>query len=170
MRGLRPRMPQLPQPVHDATTCHNQCMMLMDDVCRRLLQACPYTTSPPFQTMSQCTQWRCAYSPLHVALAAALLSSVARGGFVVSSGNCEVTNSGLCVSSPNFDAAVSTTSTNYGNNEYCRIDIRGFGGNVPISSTLFSTESGYDYLTIGGTSYQGASSIDVSIPASSGIR
>ena len=71
----------------------------------------------------------------------------ARAGnsFTVISGPCTAT--GACVTSPNFPSA-------YGNNQACsiRADVSG-----ELRVDAFSTESGYDKLTIGSTRYEGSS-------------
>jgi len=54
---------------------------------------------------------------------------------------------GNCISSMNYPS-------NYGNNEECRVELY---GDIPISIEAFSTESRYDYLRIGGSSYSGTS-------------
>ena len=41
----------------------------------------------------------------------------------------------------------------YGNNEACTID----ANNVAFTVDVFSTESGYDFLTVGGVQYSGSS-------------
>jgi len=54
---------------------------------------------------------------------------------------------GNCISSKNHPSA-------YGNNEECRVEL---WGDIPIAIEAFSTESGYDYLRMGGSSYSGSS-------------
>lgn len=56
------------------------------------------------------------------------------------------TMSGNCISSKNHPG-------NYGNNEACTIQAQA----VPISVVAFSTESRYDFLTMGGVGYSGSS-------------
>ena len=43
---------------------------------------------------------------------------------------------------------------NYGNSEACTIQVNVAGS---LTATSFSVESGYDYVTIGGTQYSGSS-------------
>lgn len=51
-------------------------------------------------------------------------------------------------------ACVTDGPGNYGNNEECTVEVLQTG---LLSATEFYTESGYDYLTIGGTRYQDTS-------------
>merc|ERR1740116_255684 len=53
---------------------------------------------------------------------------------------------GACVSSKNHPS-------NYGNNEQCTLTVNA----VPLEVEAFSTESRYDFLTVGGSSYSGTS-------------
>merc|ERR1712060_101467 len=53
---------------------------------------------------------------------------------------------GNCIQSNNHPGS-------YGNNEACTID----ANNVAFTVDAFSTESGYDFLTVGGSSYSGNS-------------
>merc|ERR1719433_164382 len=69
----------------------------------------------------------------------------APGSWVVEGSGCTV--SGNCVSSNNHPA-------NYGNREECSIQL---GGSVSITVDAFNTESRYDILTVGGSSYSGTS-------------
>jgi len=67
-------------------------------------------------------------------------------------GNWELTGTGCeidgdCVQSKNHPSE-------YGNNEQCTIQLY---GNFALTTEAFSTESGYDTLTIGGTQYSGSS-------------
>merc|ERR1719188_2244451 len=67
-------------------------------------------------------------------------------------GTWEITGSGCaadgnCVSSKNYPSS-------YGNSEQCTIQL---SGSVAIQVEAFSTESGYDFLTMGGSSYSGTS-------------
>ena len=72
--------------------------------------------------------------------------------------------SGACII--NSNGCVTDGPGSYGNNERCTIT-------TSVAVTLnsvgtFATESGYDYLTIGGTRYQGASGPSgVALPAGS---
>ena len=72
--------------------------------------------------------------------------------------------SGACII--NSNGCVTDGPGSYGNNEQCTIT-------TSVAVTLnsvgtFATESGYDYLTIGGTRYQGASGPSgVALPAGS---
>jgi len=67
------------------------------------------------------------------------------GTWVVEGSGCEM--SGDCISSNNHPS-------NYGNGEECSIRLY---GDIPISVQAFNTESGYDFLTAGGTRYSGTS-------------
>jgi len=69
----------------------------------------------------------------------------APGSWVVQGSGCVM--SGACVSSKNHPS-------NYGNNEQCNIELY---GDIPISVEAFSTESRYDFLTMGGNRYAGTS-------------
>ena len=51
-------------------------------------------------------------------------------------------------------SCVTDGDGNHGNNEACTVEVLQTG---LLSATEFQTESGYDYLTIGGTRYQGTS-------------
>jgi len=55
--------------------------------------------------------------------------------------------SGNCISSNNHPS-------NYGNGEQCSIRLT---GSIAITVEAFNTESGYDMLTMGGSSYSGTS-------------
>merc|ERR1719512_666824 len=63
------------------------------------------------------------------------------GSWAVSGSGCVM--SGACVSSNNYPS-------NYGNNEDCTINLY---GSIPIAVEAFSTESGFDFLSVGGRSY-----------------
>jgi len=67
------------------------------------------------------------------------------GTWELSGSGC--TMSGACVSSSNYPS-------NYGNNQACTVQL---WGDIPLSTEAFDTESGYDYLTVGGTQYSGSS-------------
>jgi len=67
------------------------------------------------------------------------------GTWVVSGSGCE--ENGNCVQSKNHPGQ-------YGNNEACTIQL---GGSVPVTVEAFSTESSYDFLTVGGQAYSGSS-------------
>merc|ERR1719330_653454 len=67
------------------------------------------------------------------------------GTWVISGNGCEM--DGNCVQSSNHPS-------NYGNNQDCSIQL---AGAVSITVDAFSTESRYDYLTVGGTRYSGSS-------------
>merc|ERR1719220_234457 len=54
---------------------------------------------------------------------------------------------GDCISSLNYPS-------NYGNNEQCTVTL---SGDIAISVDAFSTEAGYDLLTMGGNTYSGTS-------------
>merc|ERR1719356_2429546 len=60
------------------------------------------------------------------------------GTWTVTGDGCEM--AGDCIHSKNHPA-------NYGNNEVCSID----ASNVALTVDAFSTESRYDFLTVGGT-------------------
>jgi len=66
------------------------------------------------------------------------------GSWSVSGSGCEM--SGNCIQSNNHPS-------NYGNNEACTIN----AFEVDMTVEAFSTESRYDYLTVGGTRYSGSS-------------
>jgi len=66
------------------------------------------------------------------------------GTWSVSGTGCTMT--GNCIQSNNHPAS-------YGNNEACTIQAT----DVALTVEAFSTESGYDFLTIGGTQYSGSS-------------
>ena len=66
-------------------------------------------------------------------------------GFTVGSGSC-VAN-GTCVQTPNYPSS-------YGTNEACSITADAAG---TLAVEGFSTESGFDKLTLGGVEYQGTS-------------
>jgi len=67
------------------------------------------------------------------------------GTWVVSGSGCE--ENGNCVQSKNHPGQ-------YGNNEACTIQL---GGSVPVTVEAFSTESSYDFLTVGVQAYSGSS-------------
>merc|ERR1719454_718764 len=67
------------------------------------------------------------------------------GTWELSGSGC--TMSGACVSSSNYPG-------NYGNNQACSVQL---WGDIPLRTEAFNTESGYDYLTVGGTPYSGSS-------------
>merc|ERR1719251_826328 len=67
------------------------------------------------------------------------------GTWVVSGSGCDVV--GSCISSKNYPS-------NYGNNQECTISLY---GNIPVTMEAFNTESRYDFLTVGGSSYSGTS-------------
>merc|ERR1712060_486845 len=66
------------------------------------------------------------------------------GAWTVSGTGC--TKVGNCIQSNSHPGS-------YGNNEACTID----ANNVAFTVDAFSTESGYDFLTVGGSSYSGSS-------------
>merc|ERR1719454_1653881 len=68
------------------------------------------------------------------------------GNWAVDGSGC--VESGNCVQSKNYGTG------NYGNNEACTIQL---SGSVSITVRGFSTESGYDTLSMGGRSYSGTS-------------
>jgi hypothetical protein len=65
--------------------------------------------------------------------------------FVVASGACTVASTATCFRSPNYPSA-------YGNSQACTITVNEA---VLLSVTAFSTESGYDRLTVNGVQYSG---------------
>jgi hypothetical protein len=65
--------------------------------------------------------------------------------FSVTSGPCTVTEGGVCFRTPNYP-------DDYGSSQDCEIAVSGAG---LVRATAFDTESGYDYVTIGGTQYGG---------------
>ena len=67
-----------------------------------------------------------------------------------STGPCKV--SGLCVCTSNYDHACDRRWGNYGNYETCDINALTVGS---LQVTAFSTEYGYDKLTVNGVEYQG---------------
>merc|ERR1719145_47671 len=67
------------------------------------------------------------------------------GTWSVTGSGC--TQSGNCITSKNYPS-------NYGNGESCTINL---AGSVSIDVQAFNTESGYDYLTVGGTRHSGTS-------------
>merc|ERR1719245_53213 len=69
----------------------------------------------------------------------------APGSWVIEGTGCQV--SGNCISSNNHPS-------NYGNDQDCSINLY---GDIPITVEAFSTESRYDILTVGGSSYSGSS-------------
>ena len=73
----------------------------------------------------------------------------------MTSGPCTVTEGGACFRTPNYPDA-------YGSSQDCEIAVSGAGF---VRATAFDTESGYDYVTIGGTQYGG----DGGALASSGV-
>merc|ERR1712151_350663 len=66
------------------------------------------------------------------------------GSWTVTGSGC--TKVGDCIQSNNHPGS-------YGNNEACTID----ANNVEFTVDAFSTESGYDFLTVGGVQYSGSS-------------
>ena len=56
---------------------------------------------------------------------------------------------GACVRSPNYP------SSNYDNNEYCTITPTSLAVGQLLSATNFTTESGYDFLTVNNVPYSG---------------
>jgi len=66
------------------------------------------------------------------------------GDWSVTGSGC--TKVGNCIQSSNHPG-------NYGNNQACTID----ANNVAFTVDAFSTESGYDFLTVGGSTYSGSS-------------
>lgn len=70
--------------------------------------------------------------------------SFGTGSSFASSGPC--TTNGNCVQSPNFPAA-------YGNSENCVITV---GSSGALTVDHFSTEAGYDKLTVGSSQYHGS--------------
>mmetsp|Transcript_70814 Transcript_70814/g.207505 ORF Transcript_70814/g.207505 Transcript_70814/m.207505 type:complete len:723 (+) Transcript_70814:102-2270(+) len=71
--------------------------------------------------------------------------STPQSHFTVNKGNCKVEDN--CVVSPNWPH-------HYGNNEECTITVSKSGG-VKLNVAEFSTEEGYDRLTVNGQEYHG---------------
>merc|ERR1711972_149992 len=69
----------------------------------------------------------------------------APGSWVITGSGCSL--AGDCIQSNNHPS-------NYGNSEECTIQLY---GDIALSVAAFNTESRYDYLTMGGTSYSGTS-------------
>ena len=67
----------------------------------------------------------------------------------MSSGPCTVTGAGACFRSPNYP-------NDYGASEDCAVSVSGAG---VVRATAFATESGLDYVTIGGTQYGGTGQV-----------
>jgi len=67
------------------------------------------------------------------------------GTWELSGSGCQM--EGDCISSLNYPA-------NYGNDEACNVQL---WGDIPLRFDAFDTESGYDVLRVGGTSYSGTS-------------
>jgi len=67
------------------------------------------------------------------------------GTWTISGSGCVM--DGNCITSSNYPSA-------YGNSESCTINL---SGSVSVTTSAFNTESGYDYLTAGGTQYAGTS-------------
>ncbi|CAE8731911.1 unnamed protein product [Polarella glacialis] len=65
-----------------------------------------------------------------------------------SDGPCTVTHDGYCVSSPNFPAKYNTR-------EICTITVE---PGITVNAMTFETESGYDFLNIGGSELSGSKS------------
>ena len=65
--------------------------------------------------------------------------------FSISSGSCFLSDDGTCFNSPNYPSDYD----NYGN---CTIGVL---GQTQLSVTAFSTESGFDRLTVAGIQYEG---------------
>jgi hypothetical protein len=65
--------------------------------------------------------------------------------FAVASGACTVASTATCFRSPNYPSA-------YGNSQTCAITVYEA---VLLSVVAFSTESGYDKLTVNGVRYSG---------------
>jgi hypothetical protein len=73
---------------------------------------------------------------------------VAAGGlFEIASGACTVASSATCFRSPNYPS-------DYAINQQCTITAR---EQVTLSVVVFSTETGYDNLTVNGVQYSGTS-------------
>jgi len=79
--------------------------------------------------------------------------------FGVTSGPCTVTEGGACFRTPNYPDHYEAP---YGTPTDCEIAVSGAGF---VRATAFDTESGRDYLNIGGTLYDG----DGGALASSGV-
>ena len=74
--------------------------------------------------------------------------TVAAGGlFEIASGACTVYNSARCFRSPSYPS-------DYAINQQCTITAR---EQVTLSVVAFSTETGYDNLTVNGVQYSGTS-------------
>jgi len=69
------------------------------------------------------------------------------GTWTISGSGCTMSGDGDCISSKNHPSS-------YGNNEECTVTL---AGDIALSVEAFSTESGYDFLTMGGSTYSGSS-------------
>ena len=70
---------------------------------------------------------------------------------VSSTGPCKA--SGNCACSSNYDASCTSPSGTYNNNEECTVT---FPPSSLLTSSAFSTESGYDKVTVNGVQYSGS--------------
>jgi hypothetical protein len=70
---------------------------------------------------------------------------------VASTGPCKA--SGNCACSSNYDASCTSPSGTYNNNEECTVT---FPPSSLLTSSAFSTESGYDKVTVNGVQYSGS--------------
>ena len=73
------------------------------------------------------------------------------GTCVSSTGPCKA--SGNCACSSNYDESCSSYSGTYNSNEECTVTI---SPSAVLTSSAFSTESGYDKLTVNGVQYSGS--------------
>ena len=74
---------------------------------------------------------------------------------VSSTGPCKAY--GNCACSSNYDASCTSYSSKYKNNEECTVT---FSSSAVLASWAFSTESGYDSVTVNGVQYSGSTSPD----------
>jgi hypothetical protein len=85
-------------------------------------------------------------------------SSLKRWTVLSGGSHCEVTSDGRCI---------TDGIGNYGNYEYCtfRAEV-----SMTVTTTVFGTESGYDFITIGGTRYSGSTGpMNVQVAAGSTV-
>jgi hypothetical protein len=84
------------------------------------------------------------------ALTGACRAVAGAGSFVVDSGPCTVDSTAACFRSPNYPS-------NYANSQLCTITTHEA---VMLSVTAFSTEAGFDRLTVNGVQYSGTTGPD----------
>ena len=80
---------------------------------------------------------------------------------VASTGPCKA--SGNCACSSNYDASCTSPSGTYNNNEDCTVT---FPPSSVLTSSAFSTESGYDKVTVNGVPYSGSRGPDCVVASS----